>query len=492
MPSSTVRGDAIDVLEGRARWTVVHGSMRDVLRGLPEMCLDACVTDCPYELNFMGRTWDRSGIAFQPETWSAILRALKPGAHLLAFGGSRTSHRIACAIEDAGFEIRDSVEWTYGSGFPKSLNVGGGRGTALKPAHEPIIMARRPLDGTVAETLAEHGTGAINIDACRVPHASPEDLAAHEAQVAAIKERGGSMDNSWKNSSDLANANDVNTAGRWPPNLLLTHSAACKRIGTRDVKANPTWDTPNRECEPTFTGETVSQVRHGDETETIDVFECDASCPVRLLDQQSGRSISVAATEHKPMQRQDNAVYAAGLGTISPSNTYSDSGGASRFFPRFEWDPIDNFDPFIYCAKAARAERDMGLDGFEPVSGGEATNRKDDSAGTRSPRAGAGRNGGARNVHPTVKPVNLMRWLCRLVTPPGGIVLDPFCGSGTTGIASLLEGLRFVGCELQDTHAEPFVSIARARIAHVIGSSVPLPEAAPLRPRKDVIQGVLF
>ncbi|HEV8247529.1 MAG TPA: DNA methyltransferase [Polyangiaceae bacterium] len=473
------------------RWSVVHGSMLSVLPTLPEFSFDACIADAPYELGFMGRAWDRSGIAFRPETWAAVLRVLKPGAHLVSFGGTRTVHRIACAIEDAGFEIRDSLEWTYGSGFPKSLNVGEGRGTALKPAHEPIILARRPLSGTVSETLEQHGTGALNIDACRVPHASAADLKAHEDQVASIKARGGSMDNSWKNSSDLANANDVSSAGRWPPNFLLTHSAACKRVGTKDVKANPSWDTPERECESTFTGAVVSQVQHGDgETETVEVFECAPDCPVLAMDRQSGqlgqgRGPGYVVSKSGGIWDESSGDPAGAL--------YGDKGGSSRFFPRFEWEPeLDDIAGFLYCAKAARAERDLGLDGFEPVSGGEATNRKDGSAGTKSPRAGAGRNGGARNTHPTVKPVALMRWLCRLITPPGGIVVDPFCGSGTTGIAALLEGLRFYGIELNDTHEEPFASISRARIAHVAGGPVPLPESAPLRPRNDVRQGALF
>ena len=322
--------------------------MLEVLLSLPEMSLDSCVTDPPYELGFMGRTWDRSGIAFDPDSWRRVLRVLKPGAHLVAFGGSRTAHRITCAIEDAGFEIRDSLEWTYGSGFPKSLNCGDGRGTALKPSHEPIVLARRPLIGTVAATIAEFGTGALNIDACRVPHASASDLAAHEAQVAAIKARGGSMENSWKNSSDLSNANDVNTSGRWPPNTLLTHSSDCKKTGSKQIKANPTWDTPNRETESTFTGETVSKVRHGDgETETIDVFECSEDCPVRALDDQSGhlKSGFMAAGT----MRQTRTGYSGHMPHEVAKDTVADSGGASRFFPRFEWDPdLDNIEHFLF------------------------------------------------------------------------------------------------------------------------------------------------
>lgn len=472
------------VLNGNARWHVEHGSMLSVLESLPEHSFDACPCDPPYELGFMSRSWDKSGIAFDPDTWRRVLRVLKPGAHLAAFGGSRTFHRIACAIEDAGFEIRDSLVWCYGSGFPKSLNCGEGRGTALKPAQEPILLARRPFSGTVAETIEEHGTGFLNIDACRVEHSSAADLAAHEAQVAAIKSRGGSMENSWKNSSDLANANDVNSAGRWPPNFLLTHSN-CKKAGTKQIKANPTWDTPNRETESTFTGETVSKVRHGDgETETVDVFECAPDCPVRLLDEQSG-----SEKARNGGRAGLNVGYGGVIGDVE-TPTYRDSGGASRFFPRFEWEELDDLDRFLYCAKASRAERDQGLDEFEALSGGEATGRVDGSPGTQSPRAGAGRNGGSRNSHPTVKPIQLMRWLVRLITPPGGCVLDPFCGSGTTGIASVLEGFRFVGIELNDTPEEPFASIARARIGHVAGGAPVV--TTQLRRRQDIRQRSLF
>jgi site-specific DNA-methyltransferase (adenine-specific) len=384
----------------------------------------------------MSKAWDRRGIAFDPVTWAAVLRVLKPGGYLLAFGGTRTFHRIACAIEDAGFEIRDSIAWMYGSGFPKSLNVSKaidgdrwkGYGTALKPAFEPIIMARKPLAGTVAANVREHGTGAINVDGCRVQTASTEDAAKLAAGVEAIRARGGVMDNSWKNSSDLSGANPAHPAGRWPPNVLLTHAEGCRRIGSETVKANPTWDTPNRNTEPAaFTGGAVSPVRHGNgETETIDRWQCVDGCPVAEL------------------------------------------GDAARYFPQFAY-TAEDFDgvPFLYCPKANRKERDAGLEHRAPLTGGQSTDRQDGSAGLNSPRAGAGRTGGARNPHPTVKPIALLRWLVRLVTPPGGVVLDPFAGSGSCGVAVLREGegRRYLGVELLNTEAEPFVSIAWDRIA---------------------------
>lgn len=461
------------------RWEVRHGSMLDLLPLLDAESADSCVCDPPYELGFMGRAWDKSGIAFSPETWSSVLRVLKPGAHLLAFGGTRTAHRIACAIEDAGFDIRDGISWLYGSGFPKSLNVGGGWGTALKPAQEPIIVARKPFKGTVAANIQEHGTGAINIDACRVAHSSAADLAAHEAQVAAIKERGGSMEGSWKNSSDLSGASDVNTAGRWPPNVVLTHSAACRVVGSRTVKANPTWNTPNRDCASTFTGETVSEVRHV--SDVVRVYECAPDCPVRELDAQSGE---ISSGFRAPGTERANVGGFGGPMPAASSGNQADTGTASRFFPQSQWHPaLDDVAPFLYAAKASRGERDQGLEGFDAATGGEATSRVDGSPGTQSPRAGAGRKGGSRNIHPTVKPVELLRWLVRLVTPSKGLVLDPFAGSGSCGIASVLEGFRYLGIELNDTEAEPFASIARARIEWVIGAHVTAPSIASTMPK---------
>lgn len=452
------------------RFTLHHGSMLDYLPTLAENSIDACVTDPPYELGFMGRKWDRSGIAFRPEAWAAVLRVLKPGAHLVAFGGTRTFHRIGCAIEDAGFDIRDSLAWLHGQGFPKSLSITDRVGTALKPAFEPVIVARKPCEGTIKETFLEYGTGGLNIGPCRIAHASGADLAAHQAQVESIKARGGSMDGSWKNSSDLSGANDVTSDGRWPPNALLSHSDACQRTGTRSVKAHPTWDTPNREAESTFTGRAVSQVRHGDETEEVPVWRCVEGCPVAELDTQSGDlGRSVGTNVHGPINPGWGTI---GTGKNRPNGAQvglGDSGTASRFFPQFQRSELDDVTPFLYAAKPSRGERDNGLDYFRALSGGDATGREDGSAGTNSPRAGAGRNGGARNVHPTVKGIELMRWLVRLVTPPGGLVLDPFTGSGTTGVAAMLEGLRFAGCELNDTDEEPFVSIATARMRHVLG-----------------------
>lgn len=337
------------VLARAAPWTVAHGLLQDVLPTLPLESVDAVVTDPPYELGFMSKSWDRSGIAFDPATWAAVLRVLKPGGHLLAFGGSRTFHRIAVAIEDAGFEVRDTLSWLYGTGFPKSLNLGDGRGTALKPAWEPIILARKPLVGTVATNVQVHSTGALNIDACRIGTTRGVP-ASHSKTPSAVGVVG-------IGARRLAAELDPNV-GRWPANVVLDEEAAAALN---------------------------------------------------------------AATE--------------------------DQGGASRFF---------------YVAKAGRAERDAGCESLPARSGAEATDSEAGQARLNSPRTGAGRTGGARNIHPTVKPVALMRWLVRLITPAGGVVLDPFTGSGTTGMAAMETGRRFVGVE----QSAEYVEIARLRVAH--------------------------
>jgi hypothetical protein len=445
-------------------WVV---SVGDVRRGLdlPDNSIDAVVCDPPYELGFMGKRWDASGVAYSVAVWRDVLRVLKPGGHLLAFGGTRTYHRMACAIEDAGFEIRDSIDWIYATGFPKSLDVskaieaklltggsspkhladavdatgqgipsndgvglkwandgtrqglkrhepGGwaattpeakqwqGWGSALKPAHEPIVVARKPLSGTVAANVLAHGTGGLNVDACRVATDWSERPESWKRSGHSAKPDAGKI------AAPPGNGITCHDAGRFPPNVLLTHAPEC--------------------------------------TETA----CVDGCPVREMGEQSGVSTSTDAIAHHSGVRS----VAKGKEVPRTDRGHSDTGTAARFFPCFR-----------YEAKASTAEREAGCEALPVASAGELTGgRAEGSDGLQSPRAGAGRtSSGRRNTHPTVKPVALMRWLVRLVTPPGGTVLDPFTGSGTTGIAAVLEGVNFVGFELDDGHAD----IARARIA---------------------------
>lgn len=502
-------GTVAQVLAGELTWCMLHGDSFFRLGEIPPDSVDALLADPPAGIGFMGRAWDKDkGGMREWINWLACilersLRAMKPGAHGLVWALPRTSHWTGMALEYAGFEIRGQIQHWFGSGFPKSLNVGHeleewrGWGTALKPANEVWWLVRKPLERglTVVENIQKWGTGVLNIDGCRVAHAGAADLAAHQAQVEAIKARGGSMENSWKNSSDLSGASDVSDAGRWPPDVVLTHDIGCRRLGTVAIAANPTWDTPNRNTEPSaFTGSEVSKVRHAngrdgeasaerryngqgstsfaplpgarrDDTETVDQWSCIDGCPVRELSLQSGASVSTGGVNCGGL-----GAYGYGHSGTKPGASaggFGDSGSAARYFPQFGWSELD--DIFRYIAKPARSERDAGLDHFRARSGAEMTDSEEGQARLNSPRSGAGRKGGARNPHPTVKGQEFLRWGARLITPPRGIVLTPFGGCGSEGVAAITEGFRYVGIELSDTDEEPFVSIARARLHHLEG-----------------------
>lgn len=456
--------------------TLYHGDCLDVLRELPDASVDAVVTDPPYGLEFMGREWDAPwkaegahwreasrlpgshstnptprpqnfGTAGKPfQDWctewaTECLRVLKPGGHMLAFGGSRTWHRLASAVEDAGFEIRDSIAWLYGSGFPKSLDVskaidkaagaerevvgrsvqrGGlgagfaagtgmhrwgdthyawadlppegrayyearagerrlditapatpdaerwqGWGTALKPAFEPIVVGRKPLSGTVAQTVLEHGTGALNIDGCRVGTDGGTRDPGHAP--------GGPTVSAYGNGLNGPASEPVPGLGRWPTNVVLDDSQA------------------------------------------------------EVLDEQSGQTVSKRS--RRGAGEGETGTYGAWGMTDDDTRGHDDTGGASRFFPTFR-----------YEAKAPSAER---------------------------PRVG-------EVAHPTVKPLDLMRWLVRLVTPPGGTVLEPFAGSGTTAEACVLEGVQCIAIERE---AE-YLPLITARLSKPLQLGLDLGEAS--------------
>jgi len=366
---------------------IINGDCLKEMKKMKPNSIDAIVTDPPYGLEFMGKEWDKVPLQQFSEDWSKqALRVLKPGGHMLSFGGTRTYHRMVCGIEDAGFEIRDCVMWIYGSGFPKSLNIGkavdklqgnerevvgdninhrevGSKGlyrkgatvpktitkgtsewecwgTALKPAVEPIVLSRKPLKGTVAQNVLKYGTGGLNIDGCRI---ESEGI---------IKIHGNPDIYSFKPHKSLLDYKD-NVKGRFPSNVILDEVCA------------------------------------------------------DMLDEQSG--ISVTKPHRSKVGGTSTGIF--GMGPDEAYTTYDDKGGASRFF---------------YVAKVSSEERNMGSD----------------------------------NNHPTVKPVELLKHLVKMITPKGGTVLDPFMGSGSTGIACKELGFDFIGIEKEKEYCD----IAKARI----------------------------
>lgn len=534
-------GTALSVLAGEATWSVTHGDCLELLRSLPDCSVDSVVTDPPAAVKFMGAAWDSNKggrdkwIAWLAGIFTEAFRVMKPGAHAFVWALPRTSGWTQIALEDAGFQLRDSVQHIFGSGFGKSKsarralammrcdlpgrhlesslprgdkrqagdhvcadhakpNEGDGWGTGLAPSHEVWWLARKPLEGTLAHNFAKYGTGAINIDASRIAHASPLDLADHQRQVAEIKARGGSMPDSWKNASDLTFANDVSADGRWPKNTVLSHSPGCVRVGTSGVPANPTWNTPNRETESGFTGSKVSTVRHAngrngeasadarystegstafamlpgprrDDEEAVDVWECADGCAVAALSQQSGHGVSrnggASGCNANPMSwGEDNQA--------RPRVSPDDAGTVARYFQQLSIDPALD-EPYIYEAKPSRSEKDAGLAHFRQRSGAEATKSEEGQQRLESPRSGGGRKGGARNIHPTPKGIALLRYFTKMITPAGGVVIDLFAGSGAGGVAARADGFRWIGAEQSDTVEEPFVSIIRARLHHAEG-----------------------
>jgi len=384
-------------------YRTIVGKCEERLKELPDASVDAIVTDPPYHLTadkkggtgpasvnlespygrarvttgFMGMTWDDGDIAYNVAMWQECLRVLKPGGYLLSFGGSRTYHRMACAIEDAGFEIRDQIMWIYGSGFPKSHNLKGdwdGWGTALKPAHEPIAVARKPFKGTVAENVLKNGTGALNIAGCRI---GTQEMPSNQLAQ-------------WSGFGQMKRPEytQVMNTGRWPANVI-----------------------------------------HDGSDEVLDAFP---SAP--------GQQGFVGVRQ----------------GDRPSVNVYGDYGPRIDTFPRGD---SGSAARFFYCAKASKEDRNEGCYALPDKPSGMVSN----TSGQHITRRDGGAPGPSKNNHPTVKPVDLMRYLCRLITPPGGTVLDPFMGSGSTGKAALMEGFDFIGI---DENPE-YVRIAESRMAAI-------------------------
>jgi site-specific DNA-methyltransferase (adenine-specific) len=466
------------------RYELHHGDCFDVLKTLADCSVDAIVTDPPYGLGkapdpvkvmaawvsqgyfevegsgFMGKKWD--AFVPQPIIWKEVFRVLKPGGHLLAFAGTRTQDWMAMSIRFAGFEIRDMIAWVYGSGFPKSMDVskaidkaagaeragtgefvrggcraarGGtelvgsesiesakwkqltapatpeagqwaGWGTALKPALEPITLARKPFADTVAANVLKHGTGAINVDGCRV--GTNDKLSGGHATAG--QQMTGGWERPWMSDPEAVAANaersrqsvaKAEALGRWPANFIHDGSGEVTALfpESNSARANGNPNNPKRGA-----NHTATSYGQGNDQETCD---------------------------------------------------YRDSGSAARFF---------------YCAKASKKDRNEGCEKLDrKISARSCQAQAEAKRGNVVECEGGAFNKArlALNHHPTVKPTELMRYLCRLVTPPGGLILDPFMGSGSTGKAAMLEGFRFIGIEQEAEYLE----IAKARIAHVVGKT---------------------
>lgn len=445
-------------------YKLYYGSMLDMLEHIEPNSIDSVVTDPPYELNFMGKGWDNVGVSFQPDTWKRCYEVLKPGGYLLAFGGSRTFHRIAVAIEDAGFEIRDTIMWIYGSGFPKSMNIGlavdkkngvespvvgqnqgilkkqakdlreghrkivdslnngaenrnngfktvsadikeaqnewKGWGTCLKPSFEPIIVARKPLNGTLVDNVLTYGVGGLNIDECRVPMSKVD---FNEITNKASKNPVNNYKyNESKKYGDykLDIATLPNEQGRFPANTILTY----------------------------------------DETDYEEV--CGG------FPQSKGAS------------SQNNY----SNGSIYRGQSLQES--STKLEGYREWYNDDSASRYFYCAKSSKKDRNEGLDKFETKT--KVFNGKSNNSSKNIKDVEKRFTTQCKNNHPTVKPTELMQYLIRLVTPNGGTVLDPFNGSGSTGKATMYEnrernkGYKYIGIEL----TEEYLPIAKARIEY--------------------------
>lgn len=412
-------------------YKIYNGDMLDMLQVIKPESIDAIVCDPPYELGFMNKSWDSTGIAFKKETRQNCFEVLKPGGYLLAFGGSRTYHRIACAIEDAGFEIRDCIMYLYGSGFSKSHNIGlaidkkngvqsevvgvgksgcnsrayqsekpttagnydikksqnewQGWGTCLKPAYEPIIVARKPFKGSVVDNIIKYRVGGINIDECRVD-ATGEIIGRNNPN----NPFSGIFYSKNTKGLDTTNINN----GRFPANVILTY----------------------------------------DETDFDEVC--------------GGMPYTKNNTKTHSAKNSDNNVNFNASKSVNVIG-YEDSGSASRYF---------------YCAKASKKDRDEGLDAFEERKTTDGCIRTN----VETARKFGANSALRKNIHPTCKPTELMQYLVRLVSPKGATILDPFMGSGSTGKAVMFENrerdanYKFVGIELTDE----YLPIAQARIEY--------------------------
>ena len=604
--------------------TLYQGDCIETMRTLPDNSVDSIVTDPPYELGFMNKSWDSTGIANNVEMWKECLRVLKPGGHLLSFGGTRTYHRMACAIEDAGFEIRDQMQWLYGSGFPKGQDIGkqidkslgvkrdvvgiagksgskrncmsgdftggeyfstkpgtdearrwDGWNTQLKPSHEPICLARKPISKkTVAENVLKWGTGGLNIDACRIPVDPSVDDMLRETT------RGKRATETWEDGSGFKNENNhltgVREDGRFPANIIFDEEAgrlldeqAPKTGAFAPVKSGYNGESNGiygdystkgddgasfhadglqgasrffksireerlynylhanivgenlipihaiseniaqmnvmdylKEClvhlvkfvesqcdHPAtniaqkvvvtedsqedkqlkniltpFIKEMLKISRQNSVTDTLPMMNSGKKC-VQELRRISTEMLSECPVNSVAIQRLINTM--AIIQSLLSIDGFAEDAISDNMFKNMVLGGQDC--RFIYQAKTSKSERNAGLNGMDKKTAGSLNFRNPSASGRSEDAPSIAAMGGLtkaqENFHPTVKPVKLMEYLVKLITPPGGIVLDPFMGSGSTGIAAKNLDFKFIGIEMDKEYCE----IAQKRIAFVSG-----------------------
>jgi site-specific DNA-methyltransferase (adenine-specific) len=490
---------------------VYHGNCLDELKNIPDNYVDAIVTDPPYGLGdsdpnyiidalkmwmgedrahipagkgFMGKQWD--AFVPPPAVWDECFRVLKPGGYVLVFAGTRTVDLMGLSVRMAGFEIRDSLTWIYGQGFPKSLDISkaldkmagaerevlgrnpnsrenatkentlyesgtvgktdyitapstdaakqwAGWGTALKPASEPIIMARKPLsEKTVAKNVLKWGTGGINIDGTRI---------GTEERTDKITENGFGANFMDDGCQPSGKTYEKTVTGRFPSNVMFSHADDCVQVGiignSYVINKTEEWSGFGQKERPDYESES--------KTVDVPIYECVEGCPVKELDEQSG--IRPGGAYPAKRGQAVNTSFASGQETVGGARQMGDTGGASRFF---------------YVAKASKKDRNEGLDDL-PTRRASAMGY-DIGLGEAGEGMFKDRNPQKQNFHPTVKPTSLMRQLVKMVAPEGAIILDPFAGSGSTGKASVLEGRRFIGIEMTDE----YLPIIQGRLEHAI------------------------
>lgn len=442
------------------QFRLLKGDCLETLKGLDDNSIDSVVCDPPYELNFMGKAWDNSGIAFSTQVWSECYRVLKPGGHLIAFGGTRTIHRITCAIEDSGFDIRDQICWMQFQGFPKSLNISAQidkqdanderRSRFLRFTHwmRSTGLTSKQIDEITNTNMGGHYTTLASQPAIPTqdhwdklePHINieiPDWVIEYVTQRTVESENFKSREVIGQYETQIACGLAGLTASDDPGgNITKPATPEAQKWEGWGTALKPSYEPAILARKPISEPNIAQNVLKWG-TGGINVDGCrfaygddcwvgpDDKLEQKIVPESSSRGNSVGGFQD---------------GTLRNEYIYDPKNG--------RW-PANIYQ----CPKPPRSQKEAGLDHLESIAGHQAVGREPDTAALNSPRTGAGRTSNEiKNIHPTVKPIKLMRWLVRLVTPPGGTVLDPFLGSGTTAAASILEGFDVVGCELTDKY----------------------------------------